>query len=53
MSISSTCGSGMSCDSVACHKASRPSRVLNGNYLYVRCTSVMHCINTVCSVGCV
>ncbi|PSN52444.1 hypothetical protein C0J52_14998 [Blattella germanica] len=33
MSISSTCGSGMSCGSVACHKSSRPSRGLNGNFM--------------------
>ncbi|PSN30127.1 hypothetical protein C0J52_27714 [Blattella germanica] len=33
MSISSTCNSGVSCGSVACHKAFRPSRGLNGNYL--------------------
>ncbi|PSN53502.1 Protein yippee-like 2 [Blattella germanica] len=31
----------MSCGSMACHEAFRPSRGLNGNYLYIRCTSVM------------
>ncbi|PSN49578.1 hypothetical protein C0J52_09734 [Blattella germanica] len=37
----------MSCGFVACHKAFRPSRGWNGNYGYIRCTSVMYCINTV------
>ncbi|PSN39659.1 hypothetical protein C0J52_18474 [Blattella germanica] len=44
----------MSCGSVACHKAFRPSRGLNVNYyLYICCTTVMYYINTVCSVACV